>query len=95
MTPEPSQDTELVEDPREQKDEFNKELEFFTMTPEPYHDTKLIKELQQQEDEVNQKFSTPEPISSEILAENPSQPRTANPEVELIPDVNLGEEEQM
>ena len=70
-------------------------LEFFIVTPEPSQDTELVEEPQQQEDEVNQDVATHEPTSLEILAEAPSQPRTTDPEVELIPDVEMGEDEQM
>ena len=65
------------------------------MTPEPSQDTKLVEEPQQQVDELNQDVSTQEPTSSEILAEAPFQPRTTDPEVELILDMELGEDEQM
>ena len=65
------------------------------MTPEPSQDTDLVEEPQQQEDEVNQDVTTQEPTSSEVLAEAPSQPRKIDPEVYLIPDVELGEDEKM
>ena len=65
------------------------------MTPEPSQDTKLVEEPQQHEDEFNQDVATQKPTSSEVLAEAPSQPRTTDSEVELIPDVELGEDEQM
>ena len=54
-----------------------------------------MEEPQQQEDEVNQDVATQGPTSSEILAEAPSQLRTTDLEIELIPDVELGEDEQM
>ena len=54
-----------------------------------------MEDPQQHEDEVNQDVATQEPTSSEVLAEAPSQPRTADPEIDLIPDVELGEDEQM
>ena len=71
-------------------------LEFLTVTPEPSQDTDLVEESQQQEDiEVNQDVATKEPTSSEILVEAPFQPSTTDSEVELIPDVELGEDEHM
>ena len=74
----------------------NLNLELFTVKPEPSQDTDLVEEFQQQEyTEVNQDFVTQEPTSSEILIEAPFQTRTTDPEVELIPDVELGEDEQM
>ena len=54
-----------------------------------------MEEPQQREDEFNQDVATQEPTSSKILVEAPSQPRTIDLEVELIPDVELGEDEQM
>ena len=63
------------------------------MTLEPSQNTELVEEPQQQEDEVNQDVATQEPTSSEILIEAPSQPRTIDPEVEFILDVELGEYE--
>ena len=66
------------------------------MTPELSHDIELVEESQQQEDtEVNQDVVTQEPTSSEILAEAPFQMRTTDPEVDVISDVELGEDEQM
>ena len=44
MTPEPSQDIDLVEEPQQQKDEVNHHLEFFTMTREPSQDIELVEE---------------------------------------------------
>ena len=69
-------------------------LEFLTVTPEPSPDIELVEESQQQEDiEVNQDVATKEPTSSEILVEAPFQQRTTDPEVELIPNMDLGEDE--
>ena len=71
-------------------------LEFLTVTPEPSQDTELVEDSQQKEDiEVNQDVSTQEPASLEILIEAPSQPRTTDHEVDLILDLELGEDEQM
>ena len=50
---------------------------------------------QQEDIEFNQDVSTKEPTSSEILAETPFQPRKTDPKVDIIPDVELGEDERM
>ena len=53
-----------------------------------------MEDSQQQEDtKVNQDVVTQEPTSSKILVEAPFQPRTTDPEVDIIPDVELGEDE--
>ena len=55
-----------------------------------------MEESQQQEyTEVNQDVATQEPTSSGILVEAPFQMRTIDLQVDIIPDVELGEDEQM
>ena len=52
-------------------------------------------ESQQQEDEeVNQNVATQEPTSLEISVETLGMQQEANPELDIILDVNLGEDEQ-
>ena len=72
-------------------------LGVFTMTPEQSQDTELVeRELQQQENvEVDQDAVTQEPTSSENLAETPIRLGATDLEVDIIPDVELGEDEQM
>ena len=72
-------------------------LGFFTMTLEQFQDTKLVEgELQQQENvEVDQDVVTQEPTSLENLAETPIQLGATDLEVDIIPNVKLGEDEQM
>ena len=55
-----------------------------------------MEDSQQQKDiEVNQDVDTQEPISLEIPTKTPFQPRTTDPKVDIIPNVELGEDEQM
>ena len=72
-------------------------LEVFTVTPEQYQDTELEEgELQQWKIvEVDQDIVTQEPTSSENLAETPIRLGETDLEVEIILDVELGEDEQM
>ena len=66
------------------------------MTPEMSHYIKILEmESQQQEDEeVNQDVATQEPTSLEISVETLGMQQEANPELDIIPDLNLGEYEQ-
>ena len=72
-------------------------LGVLTMTPEQSQDTELVEgELQQQENvEVDQDVVTQEPTSSENLAETPIRLGATDLEVEIIPNVEVGEDEQM
>ena len=72
-------------------------LEVFTMTPDQYQDTELVEgEPQQQENvEADQDVVTQEPTCSENLVETPIQLGTIDLEVDIILDLDLGEDEQM
>ena len=50
---------------------------------------------QQENEEVNQDFVTREPTSLEISMEILRQQEEINPEMDIIPDLDLGEDEQM
>ena len=75
--------------------EFIKEI--CTMTPEPSHDTEIIEmESRQQEDEeLKQDVATQEPTSLEIFVETLRMQQEANHGMDIIPDLDLGEDEQM
>ena len=75
--------------------EFNEEV--YVVTPEPSQDTELIEmETQQQEnEEFNQDVATQEPTSLEISVETLMLQQEFNPEMDIIPDLGLGEDEQM
>ena len=67
------------------------------MIPELSHDTKIIEmESRQQEDEeVNQDVATQEPTSLEISVETLRLQQEVNPGMDIIPNLDLGEDEQM
>ena len=71
--------------------------EICTMTPELSQDTEILElESQQQGDEeINQDVSTQEPTSLKIVVETPAIQQEANPEVDFIPDMDWGEDEQV
>ena len=73
--------------------EFNEEV--CVVTLEPSQDTELIEmEPQQQEnEEVNQDVVTQEPTSLEISVEILRKQEEINPEMDIIPDLDLGEDE--
>ena len=72
-------------------------LGVFTMTPEQSQDTELVEEETQQQEnvEADQNFFTQEPTSSGIIVYTPIQFGTVDPQVDIILDVELGEDEQM
>ena len=74
---------------------FNEEV--YAVTPELFQDTELIEiEPQQKEnDEFNQDVVTQEPTSPEISVEILRQQEEINPKMDIIPHLNLGENEQM
>ena len=67
------------------------------MTPELSQDTEILEmESQQQGDEeVNQDLATQEPTSLKIAVETPGMQQEANLEVDVIPDMDLGEDEKV
>ena len=69
-------------------------LGVFTMTPKQSQDTELVEGEPQQEEnfEVDQDFVTQEPTSSRILVEAPILLGRIDPEVDIIPDLELGED---
>ena len=75
--------------------EFNEEV--CTVTPEPSQETEIIEmESQQQEnEEFNQDVATQEPTSLEISVETLGMQQEANPIMDIIPDLDLGEDEKM
>ena len=75
--------------------EFNEEV--CTMTPKLSQDTELMEmEPQQQEnEEVNQDVATQEPTSLEISMETLRMQQEVNPGMDVIPNLDLGEDEQM
>ena len=50
---------------------------------------------QQENEEVNQDVSTQEPTSLEIYVETLGMKQEAKPGMDIIPDLDLGEDEQM
>ena len=73
--------------------EFNEEI--CIMTPELSHDVDILEmESQQGDEEVNQDVATQEPTSLKIGVETLGMQQEANPELDIIPDVDLGEDEQ-
>ena len=75
--------------------EFNEEI--CTMTPELSQDTEILEmESQQQEnEEVNQDVAPQEPTSLEISVETLKMQQEANLEMDIIPNLDLGEDEKM
>ena len=67
------------------------------MTPGLSQDTKILEmESQQKRDEeVNQDVVTQKPTSLKITVETFGMQQEANPEVDVIPDMDLGEDEQV
>ena len=67
------------------------------MNPETSQDIEILEmESQQQGDEeVNQDVATQEPTSLKIAVETPGMQQEAKPEVDVIPDMDLGEDEQV
>ena len=67
------------------------------MTPELSQDIELIEmEPQQQEnEEVNQDVVTQEPTSLEISVDILMKQQEINPEMDIIPNLDLGEDEKM
>ena len=67
------------------------------MTPEPSRDIEIMEiEPQQQEDEeVNQDVATQEPTSLGISMETLNMQQEVNPGMDIIPDMDLGEDEQL
>ena len=75
--------------------DFNEEV--YDVTPEPSQDIGLVEmESQQQEnEEVNQDVATQEPTSLEISVETLRMQQEANPGMDIIPDMDLGEDEKL
>ena len=75
--------------------EFNEEM--CTMTPELSQDTEILEIESQQQgyEEVIQDVVIQEPTSLKIAVETPGMQQEANPEVDVIPDMDLGEDEQV
>ena len=54
-----------------------------------------LESQQQGDEEINQDVATQEPTSLKIAVETPRMQQEANPEVDVILDMDLGEDEQV
>ena len=75
--------------------EFNEEI--CTMTPElsRYMEILELESQQQGDEEINQDVVTQEPTSLKIAVEIPGMQQEDNPKVDVIPDMDLGGDEQV
>ena len=75
--------------------EFNKE--FCTTTPKFSQDIEILEKEphQQGDEEVSQDVVTQEPTSLKIAVGTLEMQQENNPEVDVIPDMDLGEDEQL